>query len=184
MPFVPDPVLVGQHLGGLPRVGRRLTAQQLTRRHVADYGGGEKIVWPGATTALSWSFGQPLLVDLQWANQSHFTPLPDTAQPNLAVSGYHAVFKAAGPGALMRLMDMHRPLASTPNALDADQQLLQFNVPVVQMSTNSSGTTVKASFNRARFYLTLMLSADDPVTKAAAPIVVPRFPQSAPEFGE
>ncbi len=139
--------------------------------------GTDKAVWPGVATVLSWSFGQPLSLDLQWANSSRYMPLPDAAQSDLGVNGYHAVFETAGPWALLRLLDAHRPLASTANALDPAQQLLQFNVPVVQTSASGSGSTEKASF-----YLTLKLSADDPLTKAPVPLTVPRFPQSAPEL--
>jgi type VI secretion system protein ImpL len=138
--------------------------------------GDGKLAWPGAGNTLPWSSGQSLSVDLQWANRSRDTPLPDPAQADLGVSGYHAVFNADGPWALLRLMAMHKPTAAATNVLDPALQLLEFQVPVLQAPLG----TGQASSDRARVYLTVKAYANDPTTKARTALVVPSFPQQAP----
>jgi type VI secretion system protein ImpL len=138
--------------------------------------GGSELVWPGTAHTLPWAFGQPLSLDLQWADRSRYMPLPDPAQPDLDVSGYHAMFRAEGPWALLRLIDAHRPTDVAENALDPAVQMLAFRVPVMHTGVPAG----EAAADEARVFLSLKLSAPDPVTKAAVPLIVPVFPQQAP----
>jgi type VI secretion system protein ImpL len=138
--------------------------------------GNSSASWPGTATTAAWSIGDPVSLDLQWANLSRYTPLPDASQSDLHVSGYHSVFQAGGAWALLRLRDLHQSGTST-NALDPTQQLLQFQVPVLQ----PAGAGAPASTGKAQFYLTLKLSARDSASKAMAPLTVPEFPHSAPQ---
>lgn len=139
--------------------------------------GGSQLVWPGTATTLPWSFGQPLSLDLQWADRSRYVPVPDPAQPDLGVSGYHAVFSAAGPWALLRLIDAHRSADAPASPLDPALQMLAFQVPVVR----TGDTPDEAAAAKAHLYLSLKLSATDPATKAVVPLTVPVFPQQAPQ---
>jgi type VI secretion system protein ImpL len=138
--------------------------------------GGAQVAWPGTATTLPWAFGQPLSLDLQWADRSRFTPLPDPTQADLGVSGREATFAASGPWALLHLIDAHRPSTAGPSALDPMQELLEFDVPVL----HTAPLPGEAADDKARLYLTLKLSATDPATKAAVPLAVPVFPQQAP----
>jgi type VI secretion system protein ImpL len=138
--------------------------------------GGTQRVWPGTATSVPWAFGQPLSLDLQWADRSSYVPLPDPTQPDLGISGYHAVFRADGPWALLHLIDAHRP-QHVASALDPTLRMLEFQVPVTHTGAAPEEVTAKA-----RLYLSLALSAPDPATKAAVPLVVPVFPQQAPQL--
>lgn len=137
--------------------------------------GNSNAEWPGTAAAASWNVGDTVTLDLQWANLSRFKPLPDASQSDLHVSGYHSVFQIAGAWALLRLNDLHKSATGT-STLDPTQQLLQFQVPVLQPAEAGK----PASTGKALFYLTLKLSAPDPASKAVAPLTVPVFPRSAP----
>jgi type VI secretion system protein ImpL len=138
--------------------------------------GGAQLAWPGTANTLAWSFGQPVSLDLQWADRSRYLPLPDPAQPDLGVSGYHAVFRADGPWALLHLIDAHRSGEAQAGPPDPALQLLAFHVPVARTGAAAG----EGGTNPARLYLNLKLSAPDPATKALAPLAVPVFPQQAP----
>jgi type VI secretion system protein ImpL len=138
--------------------------------------GGSQLAWPGTATTLPWAFGQSLSLDLQWADRSRYLPLPDPTQPDLGISGYHAVFRADGPWALLRLVDAHRSVDVAASPLDPALQMLAFRVPVMHTGAPAGETAAAA----ARLYLSLKLSATDPATKAAVPLTVPVFPQQAP----
>lgn len=137
--------------------------------------GGGKASWPDATPTLAWNLGQPLSLDLAWADRSRYAPVADPAQADLGVDGYHAVYRAEGPWALLHFIDAHR--APARPGLDADQILLGFDVPAL-LSTPLSG---EEAVTRAHFFMTLRLSAADPVNHAAVPLTLPVFPRQAPE---
>jgi type VI secretion system protein ImpL len=137
--------------------------------------GNSSASWPGAATSATWHVGDQVSLDLQWADLSRYKPLPDASQADLHVSGYHSVFQIDGAWALLRLNDLHKSPASG-NALDPTQQLLQFQVPVLQ----PAGAGAPASTGKAQFYLTLKLFAPDPSSKATTALTVPVFPRSAP----
>jgi len=139
--------------------------------------GDNTIGWPGAATRVLWNFGDPVSLDMQWADRSHYTPLPDPAQSDLAVSGFHATFQATGSWALLQLLDLHKSNANAANALDSDLQLLQFQLPLL---TNVDVARSQGNTTKAQFYLTLKFSASDPVSKAVVPLAVPIFPREAP----
>jgi type VI secretion system protein ImpL len=142
--------------------------------------GGETqtAAWPGGGTAIAWNIGDALLLDLQWADRSRYTPVPDSAQPDLQVSGYHATFRASGSWALLRWLDAHGAQATAPS-LDPNQHLVKFRIPVLDgsaLADKGKGTPTVI----ADFYLTLKLSATDPATKAPVTLELPVFPQEAP----
>ncbi|MBB3228076.1 type VI secretion system protein ImpL [Luteibacter sp. Sphag1AF] len=126
--------------------------------------------WPGTATTFTWHVGDPLSLDLQWADRSRFTPVADDAQPDLSVIGYHATFRVNGSWALLRIMDAYAA-AGPANALDPDQKLLRFQVPVL----DSQGSRTAADF-----YLTLKLGGSDAATHAPVSLAPPNFPREAP----
>ncbi|GGA20960.1 type VI secretion system protein [Dyella nitratireducens] len=137
--------------------------------------GNSSASWPGTATTVNWNVGDPVALDLQWADLSRYKPLPDANQSDLHVSGYHSEFQVSGAWALLRLCDLHKSSAST-NALDPAQQLLQFQVPVQQ----PAGAGAPSGTGKAQFYLTLKASARDPASKAMVALTVPDFPRLAP----
>lgn len=143
--------------------------------HWSLQAGNSSASWPGSATIASWNIGDPVSLDLQWADLSRYRPLPAADQPDLHVNGYHSVFQAGGAWALLRLRDLHKSGGGT-NALDPAQQLLQFQVPVWQ----PAGAGAQAGTDKAQFYLTLKFSARDPASKAMVALTVPEFPYSAP----
>lgn len=133
--------------------------------------------WPGSVTGVAWNIGDAASLDLQWANRSRFTPVPDPSQSDLSVSGYDAVFQSGGSWALLHLLDTHKSNAAGSDALDPNLQMLGFQLPV--LAAADAGTN-KRSTENAQFYLTMKFSAPDPTTKAIVPLSVPTFPREAP----
>jgi type VI secretion system protein ImpL len=142
-------------------------------------GDNQVVSWPGSSTVLSWNFGDPATLDLQWADRSHYTPLPDSAQSDLSVSGYHAVFQAGGAWAALRWLDTHAASAAI-SPLDPDQRLMRFQVPVLDNTAQAGAGKGAASTSNANFYLTVKLSGVDPATKAPVSLEPPTFPREAP----
>lgn len=142
-------------------------------------GSNQVVTWPGSSTTLGWSFGDSATLDLQWADRSHYTPLPDSTQGDLNVSGYHAVFQASGSWALLRWLDTH-PAPGSASALDPNQRVLRFQVPVLDNTAQPKTGKGGASTGTADFYLTVKLSGTDPATKAPVSLDPPTFPREAP----
>ncbi|RDS79921.1 hypothetical protein DWU98_15900 [Dyella monticola] len=138
--------------------------------------GGNTAKWPGNVAGVAWNIGDPVSLDLQWADRSRFTPVPDPSQSDLNVSGYDAVFQSGGSWALLHLLDTHKS-PSPGDALDPSLQMLRFQLPVLAAADASAN---KRSTQNAEFYLTMKFSAPDPTTKAIVPLTMPTFPQEAP----
>lgn len=136
--------------------------------------GSKSIGRPNRPDSLDWAYGQPLIVDLDWANYSLLRPAADSNQRDLKVEGTLASFDANGAWALLRLIQSHRP-ASGPQTdpLDAKRLLLQFNVPVTSAETRFSKTQ-----RIAKLYLALSMSG----TSSPASLKLPAtFPLIAPQ---
>lgn len=141
------------------------------------HAGDNAVSWPGHATPLSWAIGQPVSLDLQWADLSRYTPLPDASQPDLTVDGYQAEYQAGGAWALLRMLDKHKSGSTSTDALNPNQQLLQFQLPVLAGPAASNG---QRATQKAQLYLTVTLSSVDPSSKAVVPLTVPAFPRAAP----
>lgn len=141
---------------------------------------GRTAGFPNRPTTLNWSYGQPLVLDLTWADRSLWRPAADPQQADLQVSGATASFAVSGRWALLRMIDRHRATGST-DALSPGQQLLSFNVPVAP-ADNQPGKTV---MDTARLYVSLQLMGTDPKTQAPVPLTLPSsFPRSIPSIQE
>jgi len=141
--------------------------------------GARSIGYPNRIGPLDWYIGQPLVLDLTWANRSIWRPVDDRHQSHLQTHGASASFSAAGEWALLRLIDMHR--AKTAQAddggLDPARVLLEFSVPVAPADSPAG----KAPTGWMRAYLALGLSGKDAKTQAPAAVrLPPRFPHFAP----
>ena len=134
---------------------------------------------PNRPTTLDWPFGQPLVFDMAWANQSLWRPAADPQQADLQVTGASASFLAGGEWALLRMIDAHRPKATTAtDPLDAARVLLEFTVPLVGIEQPVGKTPTGA----ARLYLGFNMAGKDPKTQAPLALMLPSaFPRSAPQ---
>lgn len=141
--------------------------------------GTQSTGYPNRPNTLDWPYGQPLVLDLMWADRSLWRPAADLQQPGLQVDGASASFAAAGEWALLRLIDAHRPqTGQAADPLDPSRVLLEFTVPVVA-ADNQPG---KAATATARLYLALNLAGKDPKTQAPLALTLPAaFPRSAPQ---
>ncbi|HEX5125507.1 MAG TPA: type VI secretion system protein [Rhodocyclaceae bacterium] len=134
--------------------------------------------FPNRATTLNWSYGQPLVLDLTWADRSQWSPHADAAQGDLIVDGKMASFAAMGSWSLLRMIDAHRPVEPTHDPLNAKQILLEFKVS----TSGPNAADGKPQNGLARLYLGLTLAGTDPKTQAAVALKLPQsFPHSAPE---
>jgi type VI secretion system protein ImpL len=143
--------------------------------------GAHSIGYPNRIGPLDWYVGQPLVLDLTWANRSPWLPAADPRQADLQRDGASASFSAAGEWALLRLVERHRArgAASDDGGLDPARVLLEFAVPVVP-AANPPGV---AADHWARMHLAVSLSAKDAKTQAATTLRLPaQFPRFAPPF--
>jgi type VI secretion system protein ImpL len=125
--------------------------------------------WPNRSpSAVGWSAGQAIALDLQWADRSAWHPVADHGQYDLTVEGATAGFAWGGDWALLRMLAKHRPLD------DAGDGALELRVPVGPAPNGRQSAL-------ARVYLGVELSTTDPKTQAAIPVLVPAsFPHFAP----
>ena len=133
--------------------------------------------YPNRPNMLDWQYGQPLVLDLTWADRSLWRPVVDPKQADLQVDGALASFAASGEWALLRMMDTHRPKsASAVNPPDPNRVLLEFAVPV---ASTQPGKTATGS---ARLYLAFNLTGKDAKTQAPVVMTPPAsFPRFAPQ---
>ncbi len=82
--------------------------------------GLKSIRYPGATKALAWQAGEPLILDFQWAAGSLWQPQPDPRQYDLSVEGATATFQNGGAWSLLRLFNT--PQGETLFAVPIKQQ--------------------------------------------------------------
>ena len=138
--------------------------------------------FPNRTTTLDWPYGQPLVLDLAWANRSLVRPARDPKQTDLRIEGATASFSTSGDWALLRMIEAHRPnTGAAVDTLDPNRALLEFIVPVVPDKNPGGALPV----DTARLYLGINFAAKDPKTQA--PVVLappPVFPRYAPPYEE
>ncbi|WCM24484.1 type VI secretion system protein [Paraburkholderia bryophila] len=160
----------------------------------------QSAVYPNGQSGLDWVAGQPLALDLTWAELSRWAPYVNPAVPNPPdVEGRTATFSAGGTWALMRLVQQH---AMERGAAAADGITLRFSVPVASaasvaaaasVATSASAGSVASSAGASRaatpplssastaqLMINLQLQGVDPVSHAAAPLKLPAFPTGSP----
>lgn len=133
-------------------------------------------VFPNGLKKLDWFPGQPLALELQWAERSDWRPLADPAQVDLGAQEATATFKASGAWALLRFIDMHRVRGASDK--DSDPIRLAFSVPVQALKATTEG---KPSHSEAKVFMTWKLSGVDAKTQANIPLALPAtIPDNAP----
>lgn len=134
------------------------------------------ISYPNRGNSLDWDYGQPLVLDMEWANRSLWRPAVGSDGGDVQIDGSTASFAASGNWALLRLIARHPPkagIASDP--ADSGRVLLEFDVPLI----NNSGSG-KALTANATLYISFKLSGSN--AKAPASLKLPSvFPRLAPQ---
>lgn len=138
----------------------------------------------------SWSVGQDVSVDLQWAIDGKVYPLKDPTNPNLTIAGATASFKYKGRWSLVRLVKAHA--TDVIKFSNKTPITLEFQIPTSVNFPDCEPTKDITVDDKAKVYLHLNLSVPGkPLTaeeKAMAEadrpkaqgIPVPLFPVSAP----
>ncbi|MES2127114.1 MAG: type VI secretion system protein [Pseudomonadota bacterium] len=134
------------------------------------FSSGEKTVtWPRTSpSTVKWRPGQPLLLELEWADTSPWRPAARPEQAGLLVKDTKASFSHGSDAwALLRLLAQHRDDNSD------DNHAYPFQVPVAlaTASTPAQGSDV------ARLFLGMSVTAKDPKTQALTTL---KFPASLP----
>jgi type VI secretion system protein ImpL len=129
--------------------------------------------WPERSPqTLRWALGEPLTLDLRWAEQSRWRPSADAQQSALTVEGAVASFSQQGAWALLRLMDAHGTQAT-----DLGRTMLAFRVPL-----SPADGAPPAQPRVALLHVGLALSTMDPRTRQPQPLAWPRaLPRTAPQ---
>ena len=137
--------------------------------------GASTISYPNGGSSLDWPYGQPIVLDLLWAEQSKWRPSGNDGQADLQVDGASATYSSGGDWALLRLIERHK--SKTPPA-DPGRLLLEFTLPVIAQS----GIAAQAKTDTAQLYLSLGLSTKDAKTQNPLKLKFPAsFPTLAPQ---
>ncbi len=174
-------------------------------RQGSEQGAGQVVGWmlssasqsasyPNGPTGLDWSAGQPLALDLTWADLSRWMPYGNPSLPGQPeVDGRTATFSASGTWALLRFAQQH---AAERGATPDGGVTLRFTVPVASAASlaaaSASGASTAAgaagvaapvaSTGSARLMLTLRMQGVDATSHAAVPLTLPAFPAQAPSL--
>lgn len=134
------------------------------------------VAFPNGANSMDWQYGQPLVLDLSWADLSLWRPAAAVDVPDLQVDGNTASYAAAGNWALLRMIERHRPTSAPANdPRDPSRTLLQFDVRV--LDSHNAGAPAS---DTAHVFLSLKLSNAN--AKTPTPLKLPAtFPASAPQ---
>ncbi len=126
--------------------------------------------FPSGRHSVDWKFGDPLLLELTWADRSLWRPATAPAILDLAADGATASFRGSGDWALLRLMQAHVP---SPSPADSPtRQWVELTVPI--RSSDAAG--------EARAYVGLACLGRDLETGEAVALKIPSsFPRTAPQ---
>ncbi|WP_035059824.1 type VI secretion system protein [Andreprevotia chitinilytica] len=125
--------------------------------------------FPNQATTLDWPYGQMMVLDLNWADRSLWSPGVDSKQADLQVQKRTASFVALGNWALLRMIDTHVPTHALPSGAAGKGVLLEFNVPV----STAPATGMTQQTGTTRGYLGIVLQGTDPTTKAVLTLTPP-----------
>jgi type VI secretion system protein ImpL len=135
--------------------------------------------WPlESTPRLDWSFGQPIMFTLRWADRSMWHPSASKASDGITADGAQVDIPARGTWALLRLLDQWGKRAE-PGLATANGNTwpIEFRVPVRRAEPLPGGGETGV----ATFSFDVTLTALDPATSANKPLGGPlTFPRIAP----
>lgn len=144
--------------------------------------GHEEINYPpykqDESNPLSWRFGQPLILELDWANKSSCSPVLDDMQNGMHVDGQKVVFQAGGNWALLKWLALHSPQYNPTKNTDnvPSEYYFEFKVPV-KNNGNKKCSVPESTY----IYLGISASALDATTQLPVELTLPStFPINAP----
>jgi type VI secretion system protein ImpL len=146
--------------------------------HISLLSGNKEVSFPNGNSSMDWQFGQPLVLDITWANLSLWRPSYAVNVLDLQVEGSTASFAANGNWALLRMIERHLPKSGGRyDPRDPSRLLLEFDIAVL----NNNGTPGKAINGSATLFLSIKLSNVTAGTKSSAALKLPAFPRKAPQ---
>lgn len=160
--------------------------------------GEQTVAHPNAVPTISWTYGTPVQVELQWAKDSPVVPAESADNnPRVIVRDRTAVVELRDRWALLTLL---RRTARRQDAEDPSIQMLRFEVATkpappldpTRKDTEPDQLQPQPEPEPARVYLRLAVRAPEPKDKtaggkeappaAAEDLEVPSFPASAPRW--
>jgi type VI secretion system protein ImpL len=140
--------------------------------------------YPNGPAGIDWIAGQPLVLDLTWADLSRWAPYADADLPGAPdVDGRTATFTAGGTWALMRFVQQH---GAERGASPAQGVTLRFSVPVATTASPASSrppastAAPLAATSIAQLMVNLQLQGVDTTSHTVTPLTLPNFPSNAP----
>lgn len=128
-----------------------------------------------AAPALVWSAGEPVAVNLHWADRSRFRPRPDPQAPDVAVDGAVAQVTLHGAWALLRLLERAADGAPPTDNDPFAGRVVVIDLPLTDSTAADGGTA------RVQAPLTLQLLAGAPGGAADRPLPISLpLPRRAP----
>jgi|GEM_PF-2043402 len=124
-----------------------------------------------------WQYGEPISIDLQWANGGSFSPTYDPKQTKLVIDGNNAVFSENSPWALLRLIDTYAAPANYRVQNKASYiNSLMFTVPIQSNNVTGSPQTMTS-----RLFIDIVIKEIEK-GKPTNILTVPYFPEKAPSI--
>ncbi|HEV7238639.1 MAG TPA: type VI secretion protein IcmF/TssM N-terminal domain-containing protein [Thermoanaerobaculia bacterium] len=124
---------------------------------------------------LRWTYGEPVRVSLRWASESPRIPVAGNVRPGVTVLDRTVTYEYRNAWALLSALAQNQSSADDlPSFLDVEPVTLSLEVP-----TRNAVAVQDEQPSDARVFL--RLSVLDP--KSAQPLIIPRFPSSAPRIG-
>ncbi len=162
-------------------------AFRVNRRH--EHGADQIIDWRitvgdtvvrGDHPTARWFLGDPITVRLRWAKDSPLTP--DAREKGPQVDGRTAIFAVNGRWALIKLLREHlaAPDEADPGSADAVPHLLKFTIPVSVPNTERAKPVTPE--DQVIAYIRISLTAPGATGPKAAALVLPDFPEQAPDL--
>lgn len=139
IPAGSTPIRMKAQFRTLPKLS--IGAEQIASWRLSS--GENMAAYPNHRTGLDWTWGQTVVLDLDWAQGSLWRPMASAEQNDLQVDGATASFAATGPWALLRLIQAHRLPARTATE-NGIRMSLRFEVPVQGQGKSPGAKPVSA----------------------------------------
>lgn len=125
-----------------------------------------------------WQWGDPIQIDLRWAENSPLVPVSKGGEPDLAINNREVVFHYNDPWSLLTLLLRHHaPAMVFPAFVDPDPYTLEFTVATTQaLAGIQKDVVVAAPEVRVYIRVNLMLPGKTQV------LLLPEFPTAAPQL--
>ncbi|MDD4073218.1 MAG: type VI secretion protein IcmF/TssM N-terminal domain-containing protein [Desulfobacterales bacterium] len=121
-----------------------------------------------------WRYGDPVGLSLRWAKNAEGYPVFGGDLPGVSIQDKTVVYKLSNKWSLIRFVRMHAAAASDFDKFaDPEPHTLKFSIDT------RSGRSLEADKKKTTAFIRLKLLSPD---KKKSPLVLPVFPQRAPEL--